>query len=155
MKLGTNGLAARFGIVSALIITLSGCGGMYDSSVSGVVTLDGSPLPRGTVCYIPTSAGPRAYGLILSDGSYYMKIGTEKGLPSGEYQVTVVSKEESIPTTPGMPPKPGKSITPPWYHTPRSSNLNQTVEAGSNEINLELSSEPPPNWKPPRKRKRR
>ncbi len=154
MKFRTNHASADFGIVLAMLAMLGGCGGMYDSYVSGTVTLDGSPLPRGTVCFVPVAHGPRGYGLILSEGSYFVKIGTEKGIPSGEYQVTVVSKEKSIETRPGMPPMPGKSITPAWYHTPRSSGLRMTVVAGSNEINLELTNEPPPDWKPPKRQRR-
>ena len=143
--------------VAASSLAWVGCGGPYDSYVSGVVTLDGSPLPRGTVSYNPAQPGPASYGVIRSDGSYVIKTGREEGLPSGEYTVTVVAKEESIPdeTGEGRPPKPGKTITPAWYRSKQSSSLKYTVDSGSNEIDLELSSEPPPDWKPPRKRRRR
>ena len=143
--------------VAASCLAWVGCGGPYDAYVSGVATLDGSPLPRGTVSYNPTQPGPASYGGILSDGNYLIKTGREEGLPSGEYIVTVVAKEESIPddTNRGLPPKPGKTITPLWYLSKQTSNLKFTVEPGSNEINLELTSEPPPDWKPPGKRRGR
>ena len=135
----------------------TGCGGTYDSYVSGVATLDGSPLPRGTVSYNPARPGPASYGVIRSDGSYLIKTGREEGLPSGEYTVTVVAKEESIPddSNRGLSPKAGKTITPPWYRSKQHSTLKFTVEFGSNDIDLELTSEPPPDWNPPRKRRRR
>ena len=128
-----------------------GCGGPYDSYASGVATLDGSPLPRGTVSYNPAQPGPVSYGVIRSDGSYLIKTGREEGLPSGEYTVTVVAKEESIPdeSNRGLPPRPGKTITPPWYSSNKNSPLKFTVQSGSNDINLELTSEAPPDWKPP------
>ena len=133
-----------------------GCGGPYDSYVNGTASLDGTPLTRGTVSYNPTSPGPASYASIMSDGSYVVKTGREEGLPSGDYIVTVVSKEDSIPDTSGQgrPPKPGKTITPEWYSSKRHSTLKYTVEAGSNELNLELTSEPPPNWNKAKKRRR-
>jgi hypothetical protein len=137
--------------LAASSVVWIGCGGPYDSYVSGTATLDGSPLPRGTVSFNPSQPGPASYGVILSDGKYLIKTGREEGLPSGEYTVTVVAREESIPddSGKGLPPKAGKTITPPWYLSKATSTLKFTVEPGSSEINLELTSEPPPNWKPP------
>ena len=143
--------------VAASSLAWVGCGGPYDSYVSGVATLDGSPLPRGTVSYSPDQPGPASYGVIRSDGGYVIKTGREEGLPSGDYTVTVVAKEESIPddSNRGLPPKAGKTFTPPWYRSKQHSTLKFTVESGSNEIDLELTSEAPPDWKPPRRRRRR
>lgn len=143
-------LVLSLGLVG--LANLVGCGGVYDSYVSGLVTLDGTPLPSGTVAYIPDQAGPASYGVILNDGSYVVNTGREEGLPTGAYSVTVVSREGSIedPSGRGLPPKAGKMITPPWYSNKRSSPLKIAVEPGSNQINLELSSEPPPDWIPPK-----
>ena len=143
------GLSKQFRILSVLAVAfaaaiMSGCGGPYDSSVSGVITLDGSPLPRGTVKFIPEQPGPSGYGLIGSDGSYEVMTGREEGLKSGSYVVTVVVNEESTPNKePSLPPRPGKPITPPWYRNQAQSPLKHTVEPGSNEINLELSTKRP------------
>ena len=133
-----------------------GCGGTYDAYVSGTVTLDGSPLPSGSVSYIPDQAGPASYGVILNDGTYVVNTGREEGLPSGAYTVTVVARERSIEDTSGrgLPPKAGERITPIWYGKKKSSPLKFTVDSGSNEINLELTNEPPPDWKPPKRRRR-
>lgn len=134
-----------------------GCGGPYDSYVSGVASLDGTPLTRGTVTFNPSTPGPVAYGSIDDKGNYTIQTGREEGLASGQYVVTVVAKEDAIPDTSGrgLPPTPGKDITPQWYASKQSSGLNFTVESGSNDINLELSSEPPPDWKPAGRRRRR
>ncbi len=150
------GLQKTLGAVLAMMACL-GCGGTYDSYVSGLATLDGTPLTRGTVTFMPDGPGPTAYGSIDGEGYYTVKTGREEGLPPGQYTVTIVAKEDSIPDTSGrgMPPKAGKNITPLWYASKNSSGLNFTVESGSNDINLELSSEPPPDWKPAGKRRRR
>ena len=130
-------------------IAIVGCGGTYDASVKGVVTLNGSPLARGTVKFIPEGAGSSAYGQIEGDGSYSMMTGREAGLPSGSYAVTIVANEASTPSSnPAAPPTPGKPITPAWYRDQASTPLKQKVEPGKNTINLELTLQPPAGWKP-------
>jgi len=143
-------LIFSIGILSVAVLAgLSGCGGTYDSAVTGKVTLDGNAVPRGVVAYQPSSGGPAAYATI-ENGSYVIYTGREKGLPSGDYQVTVVANEPSAEkSAKGGPPPPGKLITPLWYRSKDTSGLKYTVQHGSNEINLELSSQPPAGWKPP------
>lgn len=140
---------------AAMLVVASGCGGTYDASVSGVVTLDGTPLTRGQVAYYPVSAGPPGIGRIDESGRYAINTGREEGLPSGQYQVTVIANEppEKSEGERGGPPPAGKLITPVWYKTRQHSNLSVSVEPGDNEFDLELSSEPPPDWSPPRKRR--
>jgi hypothetical protein len=138
-------LAGVFGVI---VVALAGCGGPYNATVSGVVMLDGSKLNRGTVAYHPVAGGPPAYARIAEDGSYSMRTGREEGLPSGEYEVTVVANQPPAEKQSklGGPPPPGKPITPPWYRTKQTSGLRFTVESGENEINLELKSQPPAGW---------
>jgi hypothetical protein len=128
-------------------VLIAGCGGTYDATVAGVATYNGSPLQRGTVKFIPESSGPSGYGLINDVGSYSIMTGREEGLPAGAYTVTVVANEPSSPNpNPSLPPMPGKAITPPWYRDSAYSPLKHTVEPGSNEINLDLTSQPPAGW---------
>jgi hypothetical protein len=135
-----------------LAVAVTGCGGPYDAAVSGNVTLDGTSLPRGTVKFVPEQPAPTGYGLIGSDGSYEIMTGRERGLKSGSYVVTVVANEESTPNqNPSLPPIPGKPISPPWYRSDQTSTLRFTVEPGDNDVNLELTSQPPPGWTPGRR----
>jgi hypothetical protein len=127
------------GVLCALALTLAGCGGPFDSLVSGTVTLDGKPLDRGTVAFFPASQGPAAYGRIRSNGSYSVRVGREKGLPSGEYLVTVVATEHvEVPADWRGPPPPGKRITPVKYGQKSTSGLRFTVEPGWNTIPIDL-----------------
>lgn len=144
------------GLMATFLCFCSGCSGTYDSTVSGVVTLDSTPLTGGSVSYIPNSPGPASYAVVLGDGSYTVNTGREVGLPAGEYTVTVMAREKSIEDTSGrgLPPLPGKQITPPWYSQKKSSPLKFSITSGSNDINLELSSDPPPDWNPPRRTRR-
>jgi hypothetical protein len=149
INLRLNG-ARWFILLSACTASLVGCGGTYDATVDGVVTLDNSPLTAGTVKFTPKVSGPSGYAFIENDGSYSVMTGRETGLPSGDYTITVVANEPSIPNkNPSLPPTPGKPITPPWYRNPQQSPLAKTVEPGGNEINLELTKQPPAGMKTP------
>jgi hypothetical protein len=133
---------------------LTGCGGAYDATVSGTVTLDGNALPRGAVQFSPQAAGSAAYSMIGDDGSYSLHTGREEGLPPGAYVATVAASEVSATQSKdGGPPPMGKAITPDWYRDKATSGLTYTVEPGDNEIDIELTSTPPPGWKPPRGRR--
>ena len=136
-------------VVAVLAAATSGCGGVYDSTAEGVVTLDGKVVPRGMVSFSPTAGGPAVYGMIGDDGRYELRVGRERGLPPGEYEVSVTANEASTQaqSDKGGPPPPGKSITPAWYRMKETSGLKKTVAPGSNEINLELTSTPPAGWK--------
>jgi len=143
-------------LVSCVVFLATvGCGGVYDSTVSGTVTLDSNPVPRGTITFKPVDGGPSAYGQIQSDGSYELRTGREEGAPSGQYQVTVVANEPPAQqrSESGGPPPPGAAITPPWYRSSRTSRLQFNVEPGSNQIDIELSSTPPEGWNPSNRRR--
>jgi hypothetical protein len=135
-----------------LLVASSGCGGVYDSSARGIVSLDGKSLPRGAVTFHPVSGGPAAYAMIREDGSYSIRTGREEGLPAGEYEVSVSANEPSVAqSSNGGPPPPGKLITPAWYRMKETSGLKFTVKPGKNEINLDLSTKPPAGWNPAKK----
>ena len=134
--------------IVAMVISLAGCGSKYDASVKGLITFDGKALPRGTVKFSPSQSGPAAYGMVESDGSYMIMTGREKGLPPGDYIVTVVANEPSTPNAnPSLPPPPGKPITPQWFRDQAVSPLKYSVKPGKNEINMDLTSTPPPGYK--------
>lgn len=140
----------RLTLLAAPLATLLGCGGPYDASVSGDVTLDGQPLTRGTVSFTPTAGGPPAYARIDGSGSYAVRTGREVGLPAGEYSVTVVANEPPAAAQgeDGGPPPAGKPITPPWYRSAETSGLRFQVEPGSNDIDLPLTTQAPAGWDP-------
>ena len=128
-----------------LAITLSllatvGCGGK-PATVSGIVTVDSKPLEQGTVFFAPVDGGMRASGIIQDDGSYEIRTNRAAGLDLGDYHVAVVSRELVFPHGPDGPPMPGKYLAPKKYGKPTTSELKYSVVAGSNEINLDLTSD--------------
>lgn len=121
-----------------LLVVLTGCGGK-PATVSGVVTLDGKPLQRGTVGFTPVASGMRAAGVIESDGRYSLRTNRDAGLEIGEYEVTVVSREPGPENAQG-PPMPGPYITPQHYAVESTSGLKFKVDGGSNTIDIALTS---------------
>lgn len=145
------GAASRASIVVVTAFFAVGCGGAFDASLSGTVTLDGDTLPTGTLTFKPVDvAGSSAYAQVDESGEYEAKTGREQGLPAGDYLVTVVARQrpDSLYGPNGGPPPPGKMITPEWYRSTDTSGLAVTVEPGHNDFNIELTSEPPTGWQP-------
>lgn len=102
--------------------------------------MDGKPLPNGNVVFSPAGGGMKATGLIKNDGSYQIRTNSDAGLELGEYDVTVVSREV-ISSGPDAPPMPGKYLAPKHYGNAKTSGLHYQVEKGSNQIDINLSSE--------------
>jgi hypothetical protein len=132
--------------VIALSAVLTGCGGSNnEATVQGLVTLDGVPVSAGSISFVPSGGGTQAYAMSDDSGNYEAYTGREPGLKPGPYRVTVVARQR--PTTnqteTGGPAPAGASITPRWYASPETSGLTFDVKPGSNDINLELSSQPP------------
>ncbi len=94
-----GGLAIAIGVA---LSQCTGCGGGADyegaerAAVSGKVTLDGSPVPFGTVAFLGGGSQRRATGTIR-DGTY--SIPEEQGPNLGKYQVEIIGYEHA-PQTP-------------------------------------------------------
>ena len=123
------------------LIALVGCGSGQESSLEGVVTLDGSPVERGRIIFVPSESGAGAFAAIKSDGSYEAHTGSVNGLESGDYSIVIQSREDPIPDPKGGPPMPGKLITPNKYARSNTSGLNVSISLGSNEKDFELKSD--------------
>ncbi len=83
-------ITVAFGL-AGLLLLFAGCGGAdYDgperAAVSGTVTVDGVPLPFGTITFKPTGDGRMANGAI-EEGVY--SIPEESGPNLGSYMVDI------------------------------------------------------------------
>jgi len=141
-----------FGFVAALVLTLplSGCGkgnAISLAKVSGSVTLDGQPLTKGAVQFMPDGSkgttGPMATGKIGPDGKFTLTTSTpDDGAQVGFYKVAVSCWEE-VPFDPNNPkaPPPPKSLIPERYADAGMSGLTAEVKSGTkNEFTFELKS---------------
>ena len=106
-------------------------------SVEGVATLDGAPMSRGCVTFMPTVAeeagGRPGLARIEADGSF--RVGNANpGRPikmrPGEYLVTVLALDDSGPAP--------RTISPPDYGDVRKTPLRATLRLGANRVNLNL-----------------
>jgi hypothetical protein len=64
-----------------LVCLLAGCGGKYKvTQVSGKVTLDGKPLPKASVTFVPMATkenqapGPTAQGITDAEGRFQLSV---------------------------------------------------------------------------------
>ncbi len=127
---------------------LTGCGGSGAklpplAPVSGRVTLDGSPVPRGTVTFVPDESkgtkGPTAVGQIGPDGRFTLQTAQQPGAVVGHHKVRIRARQE-----PKTPQEEGKepSLIPTKYENENTSGLSFEVKAGQkNEFNIELRSQ--------------
>jgi len=134
-----------FVLVLAIVASLAapGCGrsGPELAPVSGKVTYNGKPVPRGTITFSTDDPkGRNATGVIGPNGTYILQ--TEEpgdGAQLGEYRVSIAAHEDDVvldyvPAKPVLP----KRLIPEKYENPDTSDLKATVKSGSNDIPFDL-----------------
>jgi hypothetical protein len=120
----------------------------FDATVTGKVTIDGSPANRGTVTFFPADGSLPSTGAIEADGTYVVRTGrgdikdpTGPAIHSGEYTITAFinappTGEDVVGE--GGPPRPGPSLIAAKYRNKTTSGLQVTIKPGSNQIDLTL-----------------
>jgi hypothetical protein len=134
--------ARWFALLPALAV-MAGCG-PATSVVTGKVTLDGAPVPEGTVSLLMED-GTVQSSFITNDGSYYFE-----AVPVGTAKVTVLTKAtggesaaEDIKNQgkTGLAPKVEgpKVIIPVKYASPDSSGLTCQVQGKETKYDIPLT----------------
>ena len=105
--------------------------------VSGVITLDGQPLPDAFVKFVPESNGGTSYGKTEADGSYRMKF------TDSVYGAFIGNSRVSIGTGDVKPDDSGRipELVPKAYNT--ETTLEVEVKSGKNQFDFELDSKGP------------
>jgi len=133
-----HGQLFRCRLVIVTLACLAGCGGPAHPEVgrvSGVVTLDGQPLPAATVMFQPTS-GRASIATTDSAGKYSLTY--LDGVPGALLGAHTVIIRTEIPGEDGQPPI-AKEKLPKKYHD--RTELTAEVKPGSNTFNFELASQ--------------
>ncbi|MEX0669196.1 MAG: carboxypeptidase-like regulatory domain-containing protein [Pirellulales bacterium] len=130
--------ARRILVVGALLLAAtaaSGCGKSDNptlGSVSGTVSLDGTPLANALVLFTPAGEGRTSRATTNSDGRYILNYLRDIGganLGPHVVRITTASAENGK-----------KESLPPRYHA--KSTLSASVAPGDNTIDLQLESKP-------------
>ena len=109
--------------------------------VTGAVTLDGRPLPRAAVAFVPYERGNGSYGTTDEAGRYTLQYAVHHpGAVVGRHRVEIRTGGEGRDKDGNFVETPEQ--LPAKYHA--KSQLEATVAAGPNEINFDLTSRPIP-----------
>jgi hypothetical protein len=138
--------------IAVASIAIAGCSGSNLpplGQVGGVVTLDGQPLTKGQVQFVPDSSkgtkGRMAVGLIGSDGRFKLTaFKPGDGALVGFHKVAIICEEEMPAFDPKSPPPPPKSLIPVRYTDANTSGFTTEVKSGAkNDFTFALESRPP------------
>lgn len=128
--------------IPCLLLLAAGCGesDVSREAVSGTVTLDGKPLPQGSILFTPLGEGPSAGGEIV-DGRYTLP--QHLGAGPGKYRVELNSWRPTGRIThdeaTGMDDEHLISIIPKRYN--QRSELEVEIQSdGKNSFDFELES---------------
>lgn len=140
-----------------VLLGLSGCGGdkpippEKSVTVSGTVTMDGKPLDRATVRFIPQAEAGQGFGgsgLTDSAGKYELRsmAGEEAvaGTPPGKYKVIITKLVKPDGSVADMMEPPmmsaAREIIPLKYSDYSSTMLKEDVSSSGGTYNYDLKS---------------
>jgi hypothetical protein len=91
-------------VAAAGLCLVTGCGdkgyeGPERAAVAGSVTFDGSPLPYGSITFVPSDGGGRRANAIILNGSY--SIVEEQGPNLGAHKVEIIGYGSAPEQSPG------------------------------------------------------
>jgi hypothetical protein len=121
---------------TALASQLWGCGPAEEPryEVHGTVRFQGQPIREGRVTLSNAAQGVHLNANVSPDGRYEVKTYRGKGLPTGEYVVSIQPPVREDP--PVGDPWP---FIPMKYRNPATSGLKLTVAEGDNPFDVDMT----------------
>jgi hypothetical protein len=125
-------------VPAVILVALAGCsGGNARGTVSGAVKLDGEPLKRGIIRFVPVDGKSQTADAGIADGKFTATV------PLGEMAVEitapkVVGKHKAYDTPDSPVVEDVVELLPARYNV--RSELRMTVQKGSQEKVFELKS---------------
>ena len=136
---------ALVGGILAAVIT-SGCGGSGrpGAQIRGTVTLDGEPIPDGSIAFLPMDVvQAKSTTGQIAEGKYEV---TQQSEVLGTHRVEIRAARPTGRMLPSFPPskEPAEELE---QYIPKIYNQNSTltidVQPGANEANFDLTSQGP------------
>lgn len=130
-------------LLLAGVVLVMGCGGDSNvGSVSGTVTLDGSPVSDALVSFSPKrNGGSPSAGKTDSGGQYTLQYTrSAAGAEIGEHDVKISTYQSANPDA--EPPRTAVAETIPMKYNYKSE-LTREVKPGRNTIDFELKKDGP------------
>jgi hypothetical protein len=138
-----GGAAVARGVALAVSLVVAGCAdqGPTRQPVSGTITLDGKPLPSGSVTFAPLD-GTTAATAEVHDGAY--RIGRSDGPAPGRYQVEIsavqpTGKRVKHPDLPSETIDEVRNVIPAIYNV-RTQLAVEVKPDGENAFPFDLST---------------
>lgn len=126
----------KFIAFAVCCLALTGCGEMKVAPVNGVITLDGQPLPKASVTFLPEAGGRPSYGVTDDSGRYRLAYSmNEEGAEVGKCKVKITTAIESGE----YGSKRSKEKVPARY---ANEPTVVEVQSRSNTIDIELTTAP-------------
>ena len=124
----------RLLIMTALSL-LCGCNHAVPlGTASGIVTLHGKPMTTGTITFTRTDGAATYISDIDASGSFRFEVAAGKGLPVGDYKVSISPYRPTKPSLeyvdPDMTERAYPNV-PPRYQDPEKSGFTAKVEPGA------------------------
>jgi hypothetical protein len=125
------------------LATSAGCGqkGADTVKVSGKVTIDGEPIPMGTISFFAADGKAPTAGGAIKDGTYTAEV------PPGEKNVVVlgnkqVGEEKVFPDKADSPTRPKlETLTPLAYNAANTTPLKASVTAAKSDLDFQLTKQ--------------
>ncbi|MEA1951550.1 MAG: hypothetical protein U9N87_09205 [Planctomycetota bacterium] len=118
-----------------LVPPLCGCGPAEEPryALHGTVKFKGQPIREGRIAFSNAAKGVHLNAEVGQDGSYEVTSYRGKGVPTGEYTVSILPS-----VLPSPPPRDLWPFIPMKYRNPATSGLTFTVAEGDNLFDVDM-----------------
>jgi hypothetical protein len=108
--------------------------------IRGRVTFLGAPVTEGLVVFNNAQKGIFMTAALNKDGTYVVTSAAGRGLPLGQYRVTVAPPIEEAVLGPNFEPPPVKPYPniPDRFRDVKTSDLSLEVKEGENVLNIDM-----------------